>query len=99
MRTLKLALTVPWRVPGRAALWLAMFCSLALIINYGLLSLPPVTWLMAVYPRADLVLHLLAFACLAVMAFALFGTHGRVVLALLAAGAAIELLQMLVFHA
>lgn len=48
MRPLQLALTAPWRVPGRAALWLAMLCSLA------------------------------------IMAFWLFGKHGRVGLVLLA---------------
>lgn len=95
MGTLKLDHTAPLRVPGRALLWLAMLCSLALIIYFGLLSRPPVTWLMVAHPRADLVLHLLAFACLAIIAFALFGIYGRVVLALLAAGAAIEILQML----
>lgn len=95
MHTVKIALSAAWRAPARAALWLAMACSLALITNYGLLSPPPVTWLELAFPRADLLLHGLAFACLAILAFALFGVKARAVMAMLAAGAVIELLQAL----
>lgn len=70
-----------------------MLSSLGLIANFGLLAPPPVTWLELAIPRADLVLHLLAFACLAIVAFVLFGVRVRVVVAMLAAGAAIELVQ------
>ena len=69
--------------------------SLCLIVNFGLLALPKMPWLMAVYPRADLLMHLLAFGSAATMAFALFGVRGLVALGLMSAGLAIELLQFL----
>jgi VanZ family protein len=70
-----------------------MSCTVALIINFGVLSWPPIAWLQGSFPRIDLVLHMLAFACLAILAFVLFGLRVQVVVVMLAAGAAIELAQ------
>jgi hypothetical protein len=76
-----------------AGLLVSVCASAALILYYGLITKVHVSHII-VYARRDLILHTLAFTCLALPAFLLFTSKMRVVMWCLAFGVALELAQL-----
>ena len=74
-------------------LWAMIAVSTSFIIHFGLFSKPPLSWLLSGLSRFDLVLHAIAFACLAVPAFMLFRSTYRIAVSIFALGAGLELVQ------
>lgn len=67
--------------------------SISFIIHFGLFSKPPLSWLLLGLARFDLVLHAVAFACLALPSFMLFRSMFMTAVSIFALGAALEAAQ------
>ena len=82
---------------GKATLclWVTLAVCIGLIIQFGLFSKPPLSWLLSGLSRADLVWHTLAFASLAMPAFLLFRPVLKVAFSLLLLGGVLELTQLM----
>lgn len=74
-------------------LWAMLAVSVSSIIHFGLFSKPPLSWFLLGLSRFDLVLHAMAFACLAIPAFMLFRPMFTTAVSIFALGAGLELAQ------
>ena len=74
-------------------LWTMIAVSISFIIHFGLFSKPPLSWLLLGLSRFDLVLHAVAFACLALPSFMLFRSMFTTAVSIFALGAALEAAQ------
>ena len=75
-------------------LWVTLAVCIGLIIQFGLFSKPPLSWLLSGLSRADLVWHTLAFASLALPSFLLFRPMAKVAFSLFLLGGILELAQL-----
>ena len=74
-------------------LWVMIAVSISFIIHFGLFSKPPMSRFLFGLYRFDLLLHAIAFACLAMPAFVLFRPMYRTALCIFAMGAGLEVAQ------
>lgn len=93
MNSYPLSKTRPLAKVFLVCLWAMIAVSISFIIHFGLFSKPPLSWFVPGLSRFDLVLHAIAFACLAVPAFILFRSVCRTAVSIFALGAGLELAQ------
>ena len=93
MNSYPLSKTHPLAKVLLVCLWAMIAVSISFIIHFGLFSKPPLSWFLLGLSRFDLVLHAIAFACLAVPAFMLFRSMYRPAVSIFALGAGLELAQ------
>ena len=74
-------------------LWTMIAVSISFIVHFGLFSKPPLSWLLLGLSRFDLVLHAVAFACLAIPSFMLFRSMFTTAVGIFALGAGLEMAQ------
>jgi len=67
--------------------------SVSFILHFGLFSKPPLSWLLLGLSRFDLVLHAIAFACLAIPSFMLFRPMFPTAVSVFTLGAGLEMAQ------
>ena len=93
MNSYPLSKTRPLAKVFLVCLWTMIAVSISFIIHFGLFSRPPLSWFLLGLSRFDLVLHAIAFACLAVPAFILFRSVYGTAVSIFALGAGLELAQ------
>ena len=74
-------------------LWLIILLSIGGIIQFGLLARPAMVWVVRGLLLPDLLLHIIAFASLAMPAFLLFRPMMKTALGIFVMGAGLELAQ------
>ncbi len=74
-------------------LWVIVFLSIGGIIQFGLLARPAMVWVVRGLLLPDLLLHIIAFASLAMPAFLLFRPTTKAAAAIFVLGAGLELAQ------
>lgn len=74
-------------------LWIVILLSIGVIIQFGLLARPTMAWLSRGLLLPDILLHVIAFACLSLPAFVLFRPMIKAAFGVFVMGAGLELAQ------
>jgi len=74
-------------------LWVIVLVSISLIIQFGLLSRPTMSWLVRGLSLPDLMFHIIAFTSLAMPAFLLFRPMIKAAVGIFVMGVGLELAQ------